>query len=266
MPSVSKRRKPIGRPSKKTPELVNELLKLIATGAPYSICAASVGLHPDTLMDWKREDSEFATQVEKAAAKSALRLLGKIEKHGEDNFQSLAWILERRFPETFSRPEVQLNLIQQINNSQTVNQTLVVTAEMATQIQSRVERVDATIEKLFRARTAAQMSPATRTNGDDIREVETSLVLGMIVMPVGIPSAAWWGQLVRGDNMREVERATAIKIVRQILTDVFGQLRSQNTPVEFAPGAPILLRDVHARLESLCGACGWAALTKRAAV
>jgi hypothetical protein len=39
-----------------------------------------------------------------------MRLLGKIEARATNNFSACAWILERRFPELFSRPEVQLNL------------------------------------------------------------------------------------------------------------------------------------------------------------
>ena len=66
-------------------------------------------------MDWKRTDPDLAARVEKTAAQSAMRLLGKIETHAQENFAAASWILERRFPELFSRPEVQLNLIQQNN-------------------------------------------------------------------------------------------------------------------------------------------------------
>jgi hypothetical protein len=259
MPAVSKRRKPIGRPSKKTPELVNELLKLVATGAPYSICAASVGLHPDTLMDWKREDSEFAAQVEKAAAKSALRLLGKIEKHGEDNFQSLAWILERRFPSDFSRPEIQF----QINNNtlnQTVNNTLVVTAEVADVISSRVRDVDAKIEKLLKDKRsgngngAAVLEPSAGTSG--------AMVSTVIVMPES-PGSSWWRSLATGSGERQIERATAEKVCRLIVQDVLGRQRAQQTPVGFDAIAPILLRDVQQALDDICGSEGWKALVKR---
>jgi hypothetical protein len=44
---------------------------------------------------------------------------------------------------------------------------------------------------------------------------------------------------------------------------VFGRLRAQQTPISFEESTPILLRDVHQAIESLCGAPGWAALTKR---
>jgi len=248
--------KPVGRPTKKTKRTVDALLKVIATGAPYSICCAAVGINPDTFAHWKRTDAAFAEVIEQTAAKSALRLLSKIEAHAEDNFAAAAWILERRFPETFSRPEIQLGV--QIN-SQTVNQTLVITTEIAGEIGSRVREVDAKIEKLLKDKrnggNGSGVAPA-----DPI--ISAMVLPSIIVMPPDPLPSHWWSQLVRGDNTREVERATAIRICRIISADVFGQLRSQNTPVEFAEG-PILLRDVHARLESLCGADGWAALRKR---
>jgi len=95
--------------------MADAILKVIATGAPYMICCAARGLAYDSFMTWKREDLEFAARVEEASAKAALRLLSKIEKQADVNFASAAWLLERRWPELFSRPEVQLNLIQQNN-------------------------------------------------------------------------------------------------------------------------------------------------------
>jgi hypothetical protein len=108
-------RHPGGRPTKKTEQTVSALMQVIATGAPYVICCRAVGIHFDTFMGWKQTDAEFAAKVEQASAKAALRLLGKIEKQADQNFAAASWILERRFPEIFSRPEVQLNLIQQNN-------------------------------------------------------------------------------------------------------------------------------------------------------
>jgi hypothetical protein len=83
-----------------------------------------------------------------------------------------------------------------------------------------------------------------------------------ITIPAGKLPPAWWVQLVKGDNQREIERETAIKVCRLIAEDVLGKQRAQSIAVEFDSG-PILLRDLHAKLESLCGARGWTALTKR---
>jgi hypothetical protein len=123
-----------GRPPKKrTKEIATKLLEAVAAGAPYTIAAASVGICFDTFIDWRRKDRAFAAKVEEVAAQGALKRLKRIEQHGEENFAALSWMLERRFPQEFSRPEVQLNLAVQNNvgvNARTINasdfQTVVV--------------------------------------------------------------------------------------------------------------------------------------------
>jgi hypothetical protein len=135
----------------------------------------------------------------------------------------------------------------------------VVSKTQAEATQARVEKADARIEELLKARRAGNGNG----NGAPADPTSSAMVLPPIVMPPEPVPSHWWAQLVRGDNTREVERTTAIKIVRQILSDVVGQLRSQNTPVEFAPGVPILLRDVHQALDAICGADCWSALRRR---
>ena len=62
-------------------------------------------------------------------------------------WQGAAWFLERKYPTQFAKPEVQL----QINTTnQTVNNTLIVTAEVAHGISSRVKDADAKIERLLK--------------------------------------------------------------------------------------------------------------------
>ncbi len=79
-----------GRPTKRSKKLVTLLLDAISAGAPYSLACKAA--------------------VEQVAARGALKRLKKIEQHGEDNFAALSWMLERRYPEMFSKPEVQLNV------------------------------------------------------------------------------------------------------------------------------------------------------------
>jgi hypothetical protein len=148
--------KPVGRPTKKTKQIVDALLKVIATGAPYTICCASVGINLDTFMHWKKVDQAFASQVEQVAAKSALRLLNKIEEHGNDNFAAAAWILERRFPADFSRPEVQLNLIQQ-NNVTENHLSITISGEELREIESTAQPVRESVRAMFERYRLAQI-------------------------------------------------------------------------------------------------------------
>ena len=117
--------------------MADAILKVIATGAPDMICCAATGLAYDSFMTWKREDSEFAARVEEASAKAALRLWDKIEKQADVTFASAAWLMERRWPELFSRPEVQLNLIQQ-NNLTENHLSITISAEEVKQIENEV--------------------------------------------------------------------------------------------------------------------------------
>jgi hypothetical protein len=66
-----------------------------------------------------------------------------------------------------------------------------------------------------------------------------------------------------GSGEREIERATAEKVCRLIVGDVFGRLRAQQAPISFDESTPILLRDVHRALDDLCRSKGWKALVKR---
>jgi hypothetical protein len=85
------------------------------------LACAAAGVSCDAFSNWRRGDPAFALEVEQAAAQGALSRLKKIEKHGEENFAALSWMLERRFPEYFSQPEVQLNVGIQNNMSAGAN-------------------------------------------------------------------------------------------------------------------------------------------------
>jgi hypothetical protein len=160
MPSCKtepRQRRSHGRPTKKTPQIVGALLKAIRTGAPYGICCSAVGLNVDTFMKWKAADPVLAAQVEQAAGETALRMLKKIEEHGKESFPPLAWILERRFPEQFSRPEVQLNIQNNIANVINNNE-IHITFEVAERLESRGHEMEVEIERLLEARKSS--SPA----------------------------------------------------------------------------------------------------------
>ena len=262
-----KTNKPSGRPTKKTTQSVARILKVARDGLPLKFAAQAGNIDFDTLSQWRAKDPVFARALEQAQLESVEKRWKTIAKAAEDrvsangevrpgDWKAVAWQLERSFPSEFSRPEIQLGV--QIN-SQTVNQTLVVTAEVGAQIQSRAERADATIEKLFATRTAAQMSPVSGTNGENIREVETSLVLGMIVMPVGIPSAGWWSQFAQGDSSRAVAKDAAQWAVQTLAQETLG---SRAGSVTFDNNATV--GEVLGALERAVGPAGWQRLLKKA--
>ena len=100
-----------GRPTKRTKKIVSELIDAIGAGAPFGLACQAAGIHYDTFCDWRRRDPAFALQVDQAAARGAVKRLKKIEAQGDDGaWAALAWMVERRYPADFAKPEVALNI------------------------------------------------------------------------------------------------------------------------------------------------------------
>jgi hypothetical protein len=75
------------------------------------LACQAAGIHYDTFCDWRRRDPAFALQVDQAAARGAVKRLKKIEAQGDDGaWAALAWMVERRYPADFAKPEVALNI------------------------------------------------------------------------------------------------------------------------------------------------------------
>ncbi len=119
-----------GRPTKRNKKIVAELLEAISAGAPFSLACQAAGIHPDTFQSWRRDDAAFALQVEQVAARGSIKRLKKIEQHGEEAFAALCWMLERRHPEMFSKPEVQLNVGIQNNMNTGKNLEVIVVEDL----------------------------------------------------------------------------------------------------------------------------------------
>jgi hypothetical protein len=68
------------------------------------------GMCFNTFNDWRDKDSSFAIKVERAEALAVERLWTRITKAAEKDWRAALCLLERRHPEMFARPDVQLNL------------------------------------------------------------------------------------------------------------------------------------------------------------
>jgi hypothetical protein len=240
-------------------------------------------------MDWKRADPDLAARVEKTAAQSAMRLLSKIETHAQDNFAAASWILERRFPELFSRPEVQLNLIQQ--NNTTMNALSITISEKEVR---EIEDAAATERKNVREMFARyrQGTVDYHNGGNDERQ----RILDVQTDAVTVPSedeavqervqqkfaqykpeqptpqppivhkegderkAAFWELFASGDGSRLVEKRTALLSVRQIVFESVGPRYCQSVVFD---SEPITVRDVLRAIERLSGPAGWQLLQRK---
>ena len=102
----------MARPTKLTPEIQKKIGDGVSLGLTYALAANSAGITYQSFNSWmskgKTEKSgkyfEFTQNIQKCnadAAKALLERLNEVAHSG--NCQVCMWILERRFPEEFSR-------------------------------------------------------------------------------------------------------------------------------------------------------------------
>jgi hypothetical protein len=249
--------------------MAEAILKVIATGAPYMICCSAVGLAYDSFMTWKREDSDFAARVEEASGKAALRLLAKIEKQADQNFAAASWILERRFPEIFARPEVQLNLIQQ-NNVTENHLSITISSQEVREIEAQSEPVRQKVSDMFAAYRPGALGNGNG-NGARTGELQSEPVekqpeeLAPITTKKDQPE--FWFQFASGSGERAVSKEVAIYVASTIVNETVGRGLGQQAIVAFKQEEPITVADVLAVIERLCGGpSGWQHLQKKARI
>jgi AraC-like DNA-binding protein len=97
---------PGGRPTKRTPEITDQICEAISYGLTDEEVAALAGIDDSTLTRWKK-DPEFCGAIKRAVAMRKLDRLKRIES-GALGWQGTAWAMERLYPKEFGRPEVLL--------------------------------------------------------------------------------------------------------------------------------------------------------------
>lgn len=96
-----------GRPSKKTPERIDAILRALRAGNTRAASARFAEIHYDTFYDWMKTDADFSDAVEKAEADAEVRFVTRIATAAEETWQAAAWWLERRRPEDFRQQSAQ---------------------------------------------------------------------------------------------------------------------------------------------------------------
>jgi len=114
-----------GRPTKLTPDLQDELVRVLRVGNYAETACAYVGLNKTTFYDWMKRGAraqdklkkdpdaeiphgeeiyiEFSNAIKKAEADAEARDVLIIGKAAESQWQAAAWRLERKFPEKWGR-------------------------------------------------------------------------------------------------------------------------------------------------------------------
>ena len=116
-----------GRPSKLTPEALDEIVKAIEGGASYKIAAGCADASYDSLNYWKKVGKEHITHgidsiysnfykaVKKAHSKRATKWLKKIEEAGDQHWTAAAWLLERCHREDYSKDAADLQEVKRLH-------------------------------------------------------------------------------------------------------------------------------------------------------
>jgi predicted aldo/keto reductase-like oxidoreductase len=119
----------MSRPTKLTPELQDEIVKIIRAGNYIETASAYVGINKTTLYAWLKRGAkekervakntrlktkktelpyvEFSNAIEKALAQAEIRDVTIIGKAAEHNWQAAAWRLERKFHDRWGRKDKQ---------------------------------------------------------------------------------------------------------------------------------------------------------------
>ncbi len=90
----------MGRKTKLTHEVKEQIYLIIADGNTYKVAFQSCGIGESTFYEWMQQP-EFSELIKKAEAEAKKKLLGTIKAASDTKWQAAAWILERRWPDEF---------------------------------------------------------------------------------------------------------------------------------------------------------------------
>lgn len=93
--------KPIGRPSKLTPEITAKICDHIDSGAYVEVAAQACGIGRTTLYRWLKDNEDFRDAVKTARANAMVASI-RMVRSGEQGWQGSAWYLERTYPALYA--------------------------------------------------------------------------------------------------------------------------------------------------------------------
>jgi len=89
--------------TKYTAILANQICDYVSKGIPMRQAAQSLGISESTFHRWRRDKEEFSEMIDQAIGVSEARLISEISVN--EDWRAKAWILERRFPDRWSKRE-----------------------------------------------------------------------------------------------------------------------------------------------------------------
>ena len=136
---------PAGRPTVITPAVQKQIAECFFDGLTDHETAVLCEVNERTIQ--RARAGQFCRAIKKAEFARKQFYVKKLRDGKRADWPRIAWFLERRYPTEFAKPEIQLAIN---TTNQTVNNTLVVVAEVAKEIHGRVKEADAKIERLLK--------------------------------------------------------------------------------------------------------------------
>lgn len=108
---MAEQRKKMGRPSKFSKEVAEQIVELVRQGNYIETAALYCGLKPGTVRQWMKEGAKFQTGVKrdfllalrKAAAEPEVEDMSVIKAAAYSDWRAAAWRLEHRYPQRYAR-------------------------------------------------------------------------------------------------------------------------------------------------------------------
>jgi hypothetical protein len=96
-------RKKLGRPRLVTDEMRANILRTVALGFPPARAAQAQGISRQTLHEHGKANPDFLDAMKAAEAQAEFNVYGRILKASATQWTAAAWILERRWPESYAK-------------------------------------------------------------------------------------------------------------------------------------------------------------------
>jgi hypothetical protein len=90
--------------------MLSAICGLVKKGLSVSHAAEKLHVHHSTVGRWRRELPDFDTAILASEAEFIDSQIANIREAAKKNWQASAWLLERKWPQFFSQPQVQLNM------------------------------------------------------------------------------------------------------------------------------------------------------------
>lgn len=98
-------KKPMGRHSKYTPQMVESICTYLRQGNTRKTSAICSGICERTFYEWIEEFPQFLQSIKKAEEEAVAHHVQTIHAFSQSNWQASAWFLERRRKDDFGKQD-----------------------------------------------------------------------------------------------------------------------------------------------------------------